>query len=127
MKIARLSRFACAILTGCAIVLPLSQSFAQQPEKFVIHAAPKPLPSIQFWDGDGKTRRIADFRDRVVLLHQDECLTARFSPPDDLLCGKGHVRARGEPAQLLFRPYPLLDRRGVLFLKWSQSQAGWSG
>jgi thiol-disulfide isomerase/thioredoxin len=35
----------------------------------VMHDSPKTLPDIQFQDGDGHARSIADFRNKVVLLN----------------------------------------------------------
>lgn len=59
-----------SFLIGLLAVFSAPPTIAQQPPaKFVVHAAPRPLPTITFWNGDGKTLRIADFRGRVVLLN----------------------------------------------------------
>ena len=59
-----------ALLIGLAAALSAPQSIAQQPPKnFVVHAAPQPVPTITFWNGDGKSFRITDFRGRVILLN----------------------------------------------------------
>lgn len=44
-------------------------AMAQDGKKFVMHAAPKPVASIQFEDAQGKVRSLADFHGKVVLLN----------------------------------------------------------
>ena len=67
---ARLKTLIVTILTGVAMAFPTPQTAAQQPpKKFVLHATPKPLPSVPFWNSDGKTLQITDFRGRVILLN----------------------------------------------------------
>jgi thiol-disulfide isomerase/thioredoxin len=41
----------------------------EQARKFTIHEAPKPVAAIQFQDGQGQSRSLADFRGKVVLLN----------------------------------------------------------
>ena len=43
---------------------------AQQPPKnFILHEAPKPIASIAFEDGQGRSRSLTEFRGKVVLLN----------------------------------------------------------
>lgn len=63
-------KYVTALTISLLAVFAAPSSIAQQPPgKFVVHATPQSLPSITFWDGEGKTLRIADFRGRVVLLN----------------------------------------------------------
>ncbi len=41
----------------------------EQPKNLVMHAAPKQIAVIEFQDDDGRTRSVADFRGKVVLLN----------------------------------------------------------
>lgn len=41
----------------------------QLPKNFILHEAPKPIASIAFEDDQGRTRGLADFRSKVVLLN----------------------------------------------------------
>lgn len=42
---------------------------ADTPEGLILHPQPKPVPEIQFQDGEGKSRTLADFHGKVVLLN----------------------------------------------------------
>ena len=54
-------------------LLPLAVSIqpagAQPPAGFVVHESPRPLPEIQFENGQGEAMSLADFRGKVVLLN----------------------------------------------------------
>ena len=41
----------------------------QLPKNFILHEEPKPIASIAFEDDQGRTRGLADFRGKVVLLN----------------------------------------------------------
>lgn len=61
-----MKRLALTILMG---LLAGPVAGAEAPQRFAIDAAPKPLPEVQFVDGDGRPRALADFRGRMVLLN----------------------------------------------------------
>jgi thiol-disulfide isomerase/thioredoxin len=42
---------------------------AQQPSSFVPYALPRPAANVEFEDGQGRKRTLADFRGKVVLLN----------------------------------------------------------
>lgn len=42
---------------------------ADTPEGLILHPQPKPVPEIQFQDGEGKSLALADFHGKVVLLN----------------------------------------------------------
>ncbi|MDX1541471.1 MAG: TlpA disulfide reductase family protein, partial [Geminicoccaceae bacterium] len=42
---------------------------AEPPAGFALHHSPQPVPEIQFEDGEGEPRSLADFRGQVVLLN----------------------------------------------------------
>ena len=42
---------------------------AEAPKNFIVHNAAKPLPDIQFGDGDGHAGKLADYRGKVVLMN----------------------------------------------------------
>lgn len=46
-------------------------------QKFAIHNTPKPLPDIQFADGNGRLRQLSEFRGKVLLLN----VWATWCPP----------------------------------------------
>jgi thiol-disulfide isomerase/thioredoxin len=54
-------------------LLPLAVSIqpagAQAPAGFAVHESPRPLPDIQFENGEGDAISLADFRGKVVLLN----------------------------------------------------------
>lgn len=53
-----------------AILLHLGPaSAADPPGNFAVHDAPKAVPAIEFQDGDGRQRRLADFHGKVVVLN----------------------------------------------------------
>ena len=60
-----------AFLAGTYLALATaSLALAQAvPPNFVKHEAPQPIPAIQFEDVHGRSRSLADFRGRVVLLN----------------------------------------------------------
>ncbi len=62
------SRLAMA-LVAVLMVLPQSAAAEGAPQGFAIQQPPKPLPEVQFQDGDGKPRTLGDFRGKVVLLN----------------------------------------------------------
>ena len=53
---------------GALLWLAASAS-AETPHNFIMHDTPKPVPAIQFADGEGRTRTLADFHGKVVLLN----------------------------------------------------------
>jgi len=60
-----------AVLLAVCLALPL-RTFAapaETPQGFIVHEGPIALPEIAFQDGDGGTRRLAEFRGKVVLLN----------------------------------------------------------
>ncbi len=68
---------------GIALVLAHPVSAADTPQKFALHAAPKPVPEIQFQDSEGKALTLQDFRGRVILLNiwATWCLPCRREMP----------------------------------------------
>jgi len=52
-------------------------------QNFVLHDTPAPVPELQFADGEGKPRSLADFRGKVVLLNvwATWCLPCRKEMP----------------------------------------------
>jgi thiol-disulfide isomerase/thioredoxin len=72
------------LIIASAIALLAPVSMAQQPtRKFVVHAAPRPVPAITFRNSEGKNLRIADFRGRVILLNiwATWCVPCRVEMP----------------------------------------------
>lgn len=51
------------------IAAGLVPAAAQEPRKFIMHGAPKLVAALQFEDGDGHSRSLADFRGKVALLN----------------------------------------------------------
>src|SRR3546814_12621518 len=41
----------------------------KSPAAMTLHDAPRPVPELRFLDGNGRPLTLADFRDKVVLLH----------------------------------------------------------
>jgi thiol-disulfide isomerase/thioredoxin len=62
-------RMAAAALMLPAIAISAPSVEAQAPAGFAVHESPRPLPEIQFEDGQGEAMRLADFRGKVVLLN----------------------------------------------------------
>jgi thiol-disulfide isomerase/thioredoxin len=59
-----------AFLAGAMIAAMTQFVAAQAPEKnFVVHASPKPIPTIKFEDDKGQSRSLADFNGQVVVLN----------------------------------------------------------
>lgn len=57
------------LLFGALLALARPVSAADAPQKFALHPEPKPIPEIQFQDGEGRDLTLADFRGKVVLLN----------------------------------------------------------
>jgi len=58
--------------TGVAMIVVMTSLFAaaQAPLKsFVLHDAPKPVATVAFDDAEGRSRTLADFKGKVVLLN----------------------------------------------------------
>lgn len=62
----RLAGAVAGLTFGLAAALALAQD---SPRTFVLHDTPKPVPQVDFQDGDGNPRSLADFRGKVVLLN----------------------------------------------------------
>jgi thiol-disulfide isomerase/thioredoxin len=75
-----MSRFILAILAVFAIAGP---AYAGPPQNFVLHDTPVPVPELQFTDGQGQPRTLADFLGKVVLLNiwATWCLPCRTEMP----------------------------------------------
>lgn len=69
-----------AILAVFALARP---GYASPPGNFVLHDAPVAVPELQFTDGEGRARSLADFRGKVVLLNiwATWCLPCRDEMP----------------------------------------------
>lgn len=50
---------------------------AERPANFILHAEPRPVLELHFVDGEGRSRTLADFEGKVVLLN----LWATWCPP----------------------------------------------
>jgi len=61
------------VLAVAIALLPFALSVqpagAQAPAGFAVHESPRPLPDIQFENGQGEAMSLADFRGKVVLLN----------------------------------------------------------
>ena len=62
------------LLMAVAVALPalavsIQPAGAQAPAGFAMHDSPRPLPEIQFENGQGEAMTLADFRGKVVLLN----------------------------------------------------------
>ncbi|THK35349.1 TlpA family protein disulfide reductase [Ensifer sp. MPMI2T] len=74
-------------LAGLAGVLALRTPVGPAPEGvpkgFVLNDAPRPMPEVQFTDGDGRPRTLADFHGKVVVLNvwATWCLPCRKEMP----------------------------------------------
>jgi thiol-disulfide isomerase/thioredoxin len=63
-------RFRSWLIGACLSAIASSIAFADsRPKNFVVHEAPKPIPTIAFEDEQGRQRSLADFRGKVVLLN----------------------------------------------------------
>jgi thiol-disulfide isomerase/thioredoxin len=61
---------ALAFIAFCAVLLHVGPaSAADPPGNFAVHDGPKAVPAIEFRDGDGRQRRLADFQGKVVVLN----------------------------------------------------------
>lgn len=58
-----------AAIAGPALAVSIQPTRAQAPTGFTVHDSPKPLPEIQFENGQGEGMSLADFRGKVVLLN----------------------------------------------------------
>jgi thiol-disulfide isomerase/thioredoxin len=52
-----------------ALAVSIQPAGAQAPTGFAVHESPRPLPEIQFENGQGEAMSLADFRGKVVLLN----------------------------------------------------------
>ena len=52
-----------------ALAVSIQPARAQAPGGFAVHETPRPLPDIQFENGQGEAMSLADFRGKVVLLN----------------------------------------------------------
>jgi thiol-disulfide isomerase/thioredoxin len=62
------------LVAAVAIVLPavaisIQSVAAEAPTGFALHESPRPVPEIEFENGQGEAMSLADFRGRVVLLN----------------------------------------------------------
>jgi thiol-disulfide isomerase/thioredoxin len=71
------------LFTILAVFVIAGQGFASPAQNFVLHDTPMPLPELQFTDGEGEPRSLADFRGKVVLLNvwATWCLPCRREMP----------------------------------------------
>jgi thiol-disulfide isomerase/thioredoxin len=58
-----------AVIALPAFAVSIQPARAQVPTGFAVHDSPKPLPEIQFENGQGEWMSLADFRGKVVLLN----------------------------------------------------------
>jgi thiol-disulfide isomerase/thioredoxin len=72
-----------ALFTAFAITAATAWAAAEAPQNLVMHDAPQPVPELQFTDGDGQPRTLAEFRGKVVLLNiwATWCLPCRKEMP----------------------------------------------
>jgi thiol-disulfide isomerase/thioredoxin len=47
----------------------IGQAMAEMPSPFVMSSEPKPMPELSFTDASGKTRSLAEFKGKVMLLN----------------------------------------------------------
>ena len=65
-----LSKLALAVAMALpALAVSIQPAGTQAPAGFAVHESPRPLPEIQFQNGQGKAMSLADFRGKVVLLN----------------------------------------------------------
>ena len=63
-------RVPAAVAIALAILaMPTQPVAAQAPAGFTVHESPRPLPDIQFENGQGEAMSLTDFRGKVVLLN----------------------------------------------------------
>jgi thiol-disulfide isomerase/thioredoxin len=62
----RVAALATALL---ALAVSIQPAGAQAPTGFAVHESPRPLPEVQFENGQGEAMSLADFRGKVVLLN----------------------------------------------------------
>jgi thiol-disulfide isomerase/thioredoxin len=81
-KIAAVALAIVAFSLGVRLVLP-QQSTVPTPENFLLRDRPVELPALEFADGEGHPRALADFRGKVVLLNvwATWCLPCRKEMP----------------------------------------------
>ena len=60
---------AATLVGALAVVAGIGLYFALPKDKTASSAKPKPVPELQFQDGAGRARSLADFRGKVVLLN----------------------------------------------------------
>jgi thiol-disulfide isomerase/thioredoxin len=58
-----------ASMAVAVVVLASQFAVGQEPKNFVMHDAPKPVGAINFDDAQGRSRSLADFKGKVVLLN----------------------------------------------------------
>ncbi len=109
--------------TGVAMIVVMTSLFAaaQAPLKsFVLHDAPKPVATVAFDDAEGRSRTLADFKGKVVLLNiwATWCVPCRKEMPAlDRLQG-----AMGSPD---FEVLPVsIDRGGIAKVRDFYSEIG---
>lgn len=56
-------------LFGALLAVSSLATGGEPPQKFAVQETPQPLPEIQFQDGDGQPKTLADFSGKVVLLN----------------------------------------------------------
>lgn len=56
-------------LFGALLAVPGPAAAGEPPQNFAAQETPQPLPEIQFQDGDGQPKTLADFSGKVVLLN----------------------------------------------------------
>jgi thiol-disulfide isomerase/thioredoxin len=65
-----LSKLALAVAVALpTLAVSIRPAGAQAPGGFAVHESPRPLPEIQFENGEGEGMSLADFRGKVVLLN----------------------------------------------------------
>ena len=97
-----------AVLMGAMLWLSVTVQATATPP-FVMSEAPKPVPDLNFMDGEGHARTLADFKGKVILLNiwATWCVPCRREMPtlDRLQAALGGVN---------FEVVPLsIDRKGM--------------
>lgn len=57
------------VLMSAMLLQTGSAAASEAPGNFLVHETPVAVPAIEFADGDGRTRTLADFNGRTVLLN----------------------------------------------------------